>query len=189
MDQLIEVQRAFRGLELKLLRADASELIDLMKKGDADLMLSGPLAEDWERFDHWRLFTERQTLVVGHAHALSGRNQISLDALKDARILFRPYCEQAAQLTAALRQHDIRESAYHNISSDADLVALARAGAGVGFLPERFRLPPEVGRVSVLDIDLSRAVALTTVSGRQRNPAAAALITLLRAADWTHASV
>ncbi|MFO1171284.1 MAG: LysR family transcriptional regulator [Hyphomicrobiaceae bacterium] len=189
VDHLIEVQRAFRGLELKLLRADARDLIEMMKKGDADLMLSGPLAEDWERFDHWKLFTERQTLVVGHVHAFFGRNQISLDALKDARILFRPYCEQAAQLTAALDQHGIRESAYHNISSDADLVALAKAGVGVGFLPERFRLPPDVGRVAVADIDLSRAVSLTTVAGRPRNPAAAALISLLRAADWTQGGV
>ena len=188
VDQLVEVQRAFRGLELKLMRADAHELIEVMKRGDAELMLSGPLAEDWECFDHWKLFTERQTLVAGRSHPLFGRNQIGLADLKGARILFRPYCEQAAQLTAVLGQHGIRESACDNIGSDADLVALAKAGVGVGFLPERVRLPAEVGRVAVADVDLSRTVSLTTVAGRPRTPAAAALINLLRAADWTAAA-
>jgi DNA-binding transcriptional LysR family regulator len=189
VDQLIEVQRAFRGLELRLLRADAKELIDVMKKGDAELMLSGPLPEDWERFDHWKLFTERQTLAVGRAHPLFGRNQISFEDLKGVRILFRTYCEQAAQLMAAIARHGLRESACHNISADADFVALVKAGVGVGFLPECFRLPEDVGRVSVADAQLSRTVFLTTVAGRPRTSAAAAIVNLLRAADWSRSAV
>jgi DNA-binding transcriptional LysR family regulator len=185
VQQLIEVQRSFRGLELKILRADAEGLIETMKKGDAELMLSGPLEEDWERFDHWTLLTEQHTLVVGKSHSLWGRNQLGFDDLKGTRILFRPYCEQAARLAATLRRHGIDEAACHRVSSDADFVALAKAGVGVGFLPECFRLPEDVGRIAVTDADLSRAVALTAVAGRPRSPAATALVNLLRAADWS----
>jgi DNA-binding transcriptional LysR family regulator len=185
VDQLIEVQRNFRGLELRLLRADAAGLAEVMKKGDAELMISGPLFEGWERFDHWTLLTEGLTLVIGHAHALRGRNRVALSDLKESRILFRPYCEQASRLAAALRQHGIEESSCHSVSSDADFVALAKAGVGVGFLPECIRLPENVGRVAVADADFPRSILLTTVAGRPRSPAATALVSLLRAADWS----
>lgn len=185
VDQLVEVQRNFQGLELKLLRADATGLIEIMKKGEAELMISGPLQEDWERFDHWSLLAEQQTLVVGRAHALSGRNRILLDDLRTARVLLRPYCEQAERVAATFRRAGIDEGACHRVSSDADFLALAKAGAGVGFLPECFRLPEDVGRALVTDVDLARTVSLTAVAGRPRSPAAAALVTLLRAADWS----
>ena len=156
-----------------------------MKKGEAELMISGPLQEDWDRFDHWSLLTEQHTLVVGRPHALSGRNRILLDDLKATRILLRPYCEQADRLSATFHRAGIDEGACHRVSSDADFLALAKAGAGVGFLPECFRLPEDVGRAHVADVVLARAVSLTAVAGRPRSPAATALITLLRAADWS----
>jgi hypothetical protein len=42
--------------------------------------------------------------------------------------------------------------------------------------------------LSVIGLDLRRTVYLYAVSGRQRSAAAAGLIKLLRAADWSHLS-
>ena len=75
VDALVEVQRTFEGLELRLIRRDAAQAVEIMKKGDADLMVAGPIGDDWERFDRWALMAERHTLVVAQGSNLAGRNE------------------------------------------------------------------------------------------------------------------
>jgi DNA-binding transcriptional LysR family regulator len=185
IDQLLEVQRAFPGLELKLLRASAPELLETMKKGDADLMLSGPLAEGWERLDQWPLLTEPQLLVVSRNSPFPISDGVSLGSLKQTRLLFRPYCELAENLTATLKAHGIEDIVRHNVSSDRDFLALVEAGMGVGFLPMSCRLPETVQRIVIADASFSRTISVSAVAGRPRTPPAAALLNLLRAADWS----
>ena len=185
VDKLIEVQRAFPGLELKLLRADAGDLIEIMKKGDADLLISGPLSEGWERLDHWPLLTEPQLLVVAKQAPLGSDRAIGLDDLKQSRLLFRPYCEQAQSLAGTLKERGLEDIACHSVGSERDFLSLVEAGIGVGFLPRSHRLPDTLRHVAIRDADFSRTISLTAVAGRPRTPAAAALLNLLRSADWT----
>ncbi|MEZ5923628.1 MAG: LysR family transcriptional regulator [Hyphomicrobiaceae bacterium] len=185
VDKLVEVQRAFPGLELKLIRADAGDLVEIMKKGDADLLISGPLAEDWERFDHWPLLTEPQLLVVASHAPFKSDRPIGLDDLKQARLLLRPYCEQVQSFTNLLKERGLDAIACHSVSSERDFLSLVEAGIGVGFLPMSYRLPETLRRVAVTDVDFSRTISLTAVAGRPRSPAATALLNLLRSADWS----
>lgn len=185
VDALVEVQRTFRGLELKLLRAGATEVVEHMKKGDADLLVAGPIEDDWDRFDRWPLLAEKQTLVVSEASALAGRNTLRLADLKQSRLLLRPYCEQAERTAAALRDAGIDVTASHQVTSEADMLALLRGGVGIGFLPQSLRLPQGLRRVPIEDADFGRTIYLYAVAGRQRSPAATALMNLLRTKDWS----
>ncbi len=186
VDSLMEVQRTFAGLELRILRGSASEIVEIVKRGDADLLVAGPLLEDWDRFDRWPLLAEKLTLVVKSDHALSGRNAVELADLKDSRLLFRPYCEQAGRLADLLKSNGIDPQSCHQVSSEADMLSLLQAGVGVGFLPQSLRLPGDLRRLHVSDADLGRTIQLYAVAGRPRPATAGALMSLLRSSDWSH---
>src|SRR5271165_1297079 len=68
LPRMTELSRAFAGMELKLFRGVAAELVDHLKKGGADLGVAGPLKGEWERFDKWTLFTEPFVLAVSENH-------------------------------------------------------------------------------------------------------------------------
>src|SRR5207344_1646652 len=93
-------------LEMKLLRGTAEDVVELLKKGDAELAIAGTIEETWERLDKWPLFTERFQLLVNSQHPLAQRPQISIDELGGQKFLQRNYCEDAADKRTAPRpQH------------------------------------------------------------------------------------
>jgi|SRR6476661_5148276 len=61
---LLELKRLFQRLELKLLRGTAGEIVQLLKKGEAELAVAADIDEEWDRLDRWPLFTERFQLLV-----------------------------------------------------------------------------------------------------------------------------
>src|SRR5262245_1964391 len=69
--QLTELKKHFSALEMKLLRGTAPEIVELMKKGEAELAIAGDVGELWDRLDRWPLFTESFQLVVNGDHALA----------------------------------------------------------------------------------------------------------------------
>ena len=87
MDALNEMYIAFPGFQLKLKRGNALEIAELLKSGDADLALAGPLGDNWDRLEAWPMFTESFDLVVGSAHVLAARNAVELDVelIRDER--------------------------------------------------------------------------------------------------------
>src|SRR4051794_11317364 len=51
-----ELAKHFPGLELKFFRGTASDVIEFLKRGDAELGLAAITGEEWERLDAWPLF-------------------------------------------------------------------------------------------------------------------------------------
>ena len=56
--------------------------------------------------------------------------------LQGERLLPRPQCERANELSQLLAAEGIAESSGDNIQSDHDVVALIEANVGVSILPE-----------------------------------------------------
>lgn len=182
---LTELMRAMNGLELKFLRGTGPEVAEIMKQGQADLAVAGPMTESWDRFDAWPLFTEGFALIVHDAHRFAGRPSVSLEDLSQERLLTRAYCEQADQLAALLRTHKIGGAHTHEVASERDLMSLLDANFGVAIAPNSVALPGNLRRVAVEGLDLMRAVHLLAVAGRPRSSGAATLMKQLQAADWT----
>ena len=182
---LTELVKVFPGLELKFFRGDAGEIADHLKRGESELALAGPLGGAWERLDAWPLFEEGYELVVSRAHPLAMRNSLKFADLARLRLLSRPYCEQAAELAAVLKQQGIDEKTGDRILSDQDLMALLRANLGTSIMPESTVGDADLRLLPVDGLALRRMVSLYAVAGRERTPAAAALMKLLRAADWS----
>ncbi|MEE9590524.1 MAG: LysR family transcriptional regulator [Hyphomicrobiaceae bacterium] len=182
---LKELVRAFEGLELRFVRGAPSDAAETLKKGDADIAIAGPLGEDWDRFESWPLFTERFCLVVNKEHPLAKRSAIEPEDLAGERLLWRTYCEHAVEFEDFLKNRQLHMAISYKVVSEHDLLALIEANLGVAVLPPSAPSSEDTKLITINGLDLGRTVYLYGVAGRQRSPAATALIKLMRVADWS----
>lgn len=183
--QLTELTRVFPGLELNFLRGNRDEVSDLLKKGEVEIAVAGPFSQCWDRLDSTKLFRELFKLAVNSEHPFASRHSVDARELDDEHILSRTYCELHDDIAAFLKDSHITPAKLHRIASEHDYVTMIEAGLGMGMLPESVPASNRVKRMPIEGLNLTRTIYVHTVSGRQRSAAAAALIKLLRACDWT----
>ncbi|MCC0058913.1 MAG: LysR family transcriptional regulator [Hyphomicrobiaceae bacterium] len=184
---VVELGKLFNSLDLKLLRGSASEVLDYLKKGEAELAIAGPIEEEWDRLDRWALFTEGFYLGLTAEHALAQVPTATLDDLRQERLMISTDCESTEGLLALLRAQNFDVTRFHEVSAEPDLFSLLEAGFGVAFVPHSTQGPPCLRRIEIVDMDLQRTVYLYGVAGRQRTAVAGALMKMLRAYDWSSA--
>jgi DNA-binding transcriptional LysR family regulator len=183
---LRELQRVFNRLDCRVLRGTGQEVEGLLKSGDAELGITSSHGEAWDRLDAWPLFTEGFVLLVHAEHPLAARESVSLEDLRDERVLVRTHCEHADQFSTLIAASGIDTEYCYKVSSERDLVALVAAGQGVAIVPRSISTPETLRRVPINDLELNRLVHLYGVAGRQRTAAANAILKMLRSADWPH---
>ncbi len=184
---LTELVRAFPGLELKFLRGNAADIVRALKAGDAEIAIAGPLGDSWERFDSWPLYKEEFRLVVSRKHSLARSGTLSIGDLAGHRLIARGHCENGAEIAEKLAENAVATHSAGDVASDQDMIALIDANLAVGILPQTARVGGGLERIALSDLAITRSVALYTVAGRERAPAATALIRLLRAYDYASA--
>jgi DNA-binding transcriptional LysR family regulator len=182
---VVELGKLFQGLELKLLRGNGTEVLDYLKKGEVELGLAAQIGDEWERLDSWPLFTEDFHLLVHSMHAFAGRPAVSLDDLRQERLMIRTYCDSTDKLIDLLRARDFDVTRFHEVSADGDLLSLLEAGVGVALAPRSTQSPASLVRIDVEDFEFKRTIYLYGVAGRQRTAVAAAMMKMLRAYDWS----
>ena len=180
-----ELSRVCPCVQLRLNRGSKGEIAELLKTGEIELAIAGPLGEGWERLDTWPLFTEPFELIVSRDHKLAGRNMVELDQLSGERFLVQAECEMADELSLRLNVKGIAKSNAHEVTTHHDLIALLEANLGVAIIPASATRSERLRCVPIKGLDLKRTVAIYSVAGRQRSPVATTLLNLLRAADWT----
>ena len=173
-----EIHRNFPGLQLKIRRGPGAAICELLKNGEVDMAIAGPLGEQWDRLDAWPMFTESFD-IVGAAdpveltvEVFGQRRFLDLTGMDDADC---PRCELAAA--------GVSVDGAHMLDSLRDLEALAVAGLGAAVVPSSTLRKSRLGRAR-FPIDAERTVTVYAVAGRQRSKEAAALLNLLRATDW-----
>ena len=185
---LKEMSRVFKGIEFRFLRGNAQEIVEYMKKGDAELGLAAARSDDWDRLDSWALFEEPFDLAVSPTHPLADNSSVRLEQLKGQRFLRRIYCEHAGQIGTTLKECAVDAGGFHEISSEQDLMKLTESGVGVSILPKSTATGAGTRRIPIEDLPLNRTVFLCGIAGRQRSAVAATMAKLLRAADWAKAT-
>ena len=183
---LRELSRAFSGLQLKLLRGTGSEVAELLKSGEVELAVAGPLGEAWERLDRFSLFAEPFELFVSREHRLSGKNAAEFQDLLTERFLIHANGEMAAELMGCLTANGIVNLAAHEIATESDLVALLEASLGIAIIPASAARSERLSRVPLRGLDLTRTVAAYCVAGRRRAAVCATLLNLLRSVEWPY---
>jgi DNA-binding transcriptional LysR family regulator len=183
---LAEVQCAFPQLQLRVRRGSGAEICEMLKNGDVDLAVGGPLGEEWDRIDAWPMFTESFDLVVGADHEFAGRGYPDLNVELVRESCFLHY---AGGDSSDLRREDLAACGFpydaaHEVDSVRDLEALVVARFGLAIMPASSLKSPRVRHLSCSGLDLKRTVAIYSVAGRPRSREASALLNLLRSTDW-----
>jgi DNA-binding transcriptional LysR family regulator len=182
---LTELMRALPGLELRFYRGNNTEMVELLKKGEAEVGIGGPLEGVWERLDSWQLFTEPYRLIVGARHRLAALVEpITPSELSNERLLCRTNCENAKEILEFLDAHGGQPKAKHDISTEPDLAVLLENNFGIGIAPRSSVLNANSRQLRIDGFEIQRTVYAYAVAGRQRSMAASTLIKMLRAADW-----
>jgi DNA-binding transcriptional LysR family regulator len=184
---LTELVRAFPGLELRFLRGNAPEIVRALKAGDVEIAVAGPLGDPWERFDSWPLYKEEFRLVVSCEHALAQSADLSIADLAGQRLIARGHCESGAEIAQRFTEATANMHSAGDVASDLDMIALIDANLAIGILPQTAPVGDRLKTIALTDLAVSRTVTLHTVAGRERAPAATALIRLLRAYDYSTA--
>jgi len=183
MPHLNEVRRRYERLECRLLRGTASEVVGLLKSGDAELGIASDLGEGWDRLDCWPLFTEDFILLVNAQHRLGRLASIKLEELRQERLLLRAYCEHAEPTAALLRSHGLDLEHSFQITSESDLMSMLASDLGVAIVPRSTSSPATLARLTIDGLELNRPIQLYGVAGRQCTTVAALVMKMLRAAD------
>jgi len=182
---VVELGKLFEGLELKILRGNGEEVLGFLKQGDVELGIAAEIGDEWERLDGWPLFTEDFHLLVHSMHAFANRPAVSVDDLRQERLMIRTYCDTTDKLLDLLRARDFDVTRFHEVSADGDLLSLLEAGVGVALTPRSMQSPATLARITVEDFELTRTISLYGVAGRQRTAVASAMMKMLRAYDWS----
>lgn len=180
-----ELFRSYPGIQLKIRRGCAEAIGEMLKNGDVELAIAGPLNETWDRLDRWKIFLEPMLVTVHRDHRLAQQNEVEIEHLSGERFLNLIGCEMAAQQLAYLTANGVSGASTHEVETDHDLVALLEANAGVSVMPASAPRSAMLCRPMVRQWRLERDVSVYGVAGRPRSPVAATLLNLLRAADWT----
>lgn len=186
MRPLAEMQRSFSGLQLRLRRGTGAEICELLKNGDVELAIGGPLGETWDRIDTWPMFTESFDLIVGADHELARQNGPDLDVelVQEARFLHYADADPAEMRAEEVAAKGIRFDSTHEVNCIHDLEALVVAKFGLAIMPASTMKSPNVRHLPCSSLDLKRTVAIYSVAGRERSKEAGALLNLLRSTDW-----
>jgi DNA-binding transcriptional LysR family regulator len=184
---LAEMFRAFPGIQLKIVRGGADDIVRTMKEGEADLAVAGPLGQAWDRFDSWPMFVEPFELAAPRDDELSRRNDVEPEMLAGKPIVLQSGSESHDELTGFLHSKGISESSAHRLPTHHDVLALVEAGLGFALVPTSAPRYDGVARMPLKGLDLKRTISIYGVAGRQRSAPAVTLLNLLRAQDWRQA--
>lgn len=179
-----ELFRAFPGIQLKILRGGGEEIVALMKEGETDLAIAGPLDEKWGRLDSWPVFAEGFEVALNENHELATSNEIDGAKLAGVSLLYQSGCESRPEVCRRLGLGDGSDLDGHQVVTHHDLLALLDTNLGVAIVPASAPQRAGVRRAPLAEAGL-RTVSAYAVAGRQRSPAGAAFLNLIRAADWT----
>lgn len=186
---LSELAMAFPKIEIRISRGPPHEIGEKLKSGEAEVGISGPLGDDWERLDGKKLYVQQFGLLLTQDHPLSMRSGVELADLKTERLLSRPYCAMSELLATRLKELGAHNIARLEVPSMDDLPGLVSARFGVGVWPVGRILSGGLAISPVHGVDLSRWVHVHTVFGRRLSAGAAAFIGLLRTRDWPQATM
>ena len=103
-------------------------------------------------------------MVLPLDHPLSGAETVRAEELAGDRMVLRRHCEAILDISQHFTQRGVRPRFVLKTTSDDRMLALVRAGQGIGMMPDSFR-DEGVRLVRLVDFDLTRDVGLLYAEG------------------------
>jgi DNA-binding transcriptional LysR family regulator len=182
-----EMYDMFPGIQLKLKRGTAADIVEMLQVGQVDLAIGGPLGETWDRLEVWPMFSESFHLIVGEDHPFAMDDAVDLDVelIQGERFLLHCGNDLTDYEREKLSAAGVDLHTAHEVNSDRDLEALVVSGFGIAISPSRLSRSGGIKHLDFAALDIQRSVAIYTVAGRLRSRETAALLSMLRCKDWS----
>ena len=181
---LLELVRAVRrrhaGIELSVIDATAAELFAQLHTGNLEVAICcNPDADVDERLHRVPLFREQFVIVVAQDHRLARQEFVRVRDLDGEDYLDRVHCEYAQTAERIFREQGVTDRTVYRSDRDDWILAMAAAGMGYAFMPERCADHPEVAVRPLVGPEIWREISLVTVRGRKHSASVGALVAFL----------
>lgn len=164
---------------LELLDGSERDLAERLDRGRIDMALT-VIRPHHSRFRPELLARERYLMVLPREHPLADAGLVEPEALAGDRMVVRRHCEALPEIDRFFTARGVRPRFVLKTTSDQRVLAVVRAGQGVGMMPESFA-DPMVRMVRVADFDLTRDIGVLYAAGSENAAHAdSAFLTLLR---------
>lgn len=186
MRPLQELYPIFPGIQIKLKRGSAAEIATMLKSGEVDIAMGGPLNETWDRLEAWPMFNESFELVVSSGHTLAMHNAVDLDVelIREEQFLLLSGAELTDYERERLCTVGVNLINAHEVETSQDMEIMVAAGFGIAVAPNHAARSAQLHRLNLSGLDLQRTIAVYTVAGRPKARETSALLNLLRGKQW-----
>jgi DNA-binding transcriptional LysR family regulator len=150
---------------LEILDGSERDLAERLDRGRLDIALT-VVRPHHGRFRPELLRGERYLMVLPRDHALAEADFVQAEQLAGDRMVVRRHCEALPEISRFFTDRGVRPRFVLKTTSDQRMLALVRAGLGVGMMPEGFQ-DPLVRFVRVADFDLQREIGILYAAGRE----------------------
>jgi LysR family transcriptional regulator, hydrogen peroxide-inducible genes activator len=187
-DHLIDFIKAVlqrqQGISLQISDASAEELEMALLSGEREVAIYAmPSKPKEERLHYIPLYEEEFVLVVPRNHPICRHAVVPIAALNGERYLSRINCEYGSSIDHIFDEQNVDWPSVYESERDDWILAMVAAGLGLAFMPRLCVRHPGV-EMRPLSPSFSREVALVTVRGRPRSPAAGALVAEAMRTPW-----
>lgn len=146
------------GEALEVLDGSERDIAERLERGRIDMALTA-VRPHHSRYHPEVLARERYMMVLPRDHPLAEEAEVTPEQLARDRMALRRHCEALPEINRFFVSHGVRPRFVLKTTSDERVLAVARAGAGVGMMPECFA-EPSVRFVPVHDFELVREIGL-----------------------------
>ena len=151
---------------LEMLEGTERDLAERLDRGRLDLALTA-VRPHHARYHPQVLARERYLMVLPRDHPLAGNASVEAEQLASDPMVVRRHCEALPEISRFFAARGVRPRFVLKTTSDERVLAVVRAGLGVGMMPESFA-ESAVRMVPVRDCDLSREIGLLHAPGLDR---------------------
>lgn len=176
-------RQADSGEVLEIIEGPERDLAERLDRGRLDVALS-VVRPQHARFRPETLRSEAYLMVLPTDHPLAGQERLEAEQLAGERMVVRRHCEALPDISRFFTGRGVRPRFVLKTQSDERMMAVIRAGLGIGMMPEAFRTP-DLAFVPVRDFALRRDLGLLHTPGgdtaiREASPFLALLRTWFR---------
>jgi len=158
------------GEVLELLDGSERDLAERLDRGRIDLALT-VIRPHHARYRPELLARERYLMVLPQGHPLADADRIEPEDLAGDRMVVRRHCEALPEINRFFTARGVRPRFVLKTTSDQRVLAVVRAGQGIGMMPESFA-DPLVRMVRVADFDLTRDIGVLYAASEENAPRA-----------------
>ena len=182
-----KVRTRHPGILLEIGDAPAAKIDDDLHNGELEAAIFCKAGEERDpRFHYLPLFRERFVVAVSQDHALAKLKEVRVLDLIGTPYLRRTNCEYGDFARTVFNQQGLFNEIVYSSDRDDWILALAAAGMGYSFMPERSARQHGVVAKPLVDPEFSREVSLVTVRGRPHSPAVGALVHEAMLGTWSN---